>query len=77
VQVIVGNDGGGTIFDALEVAEVASPAAMTRPVHAAGGGGGRTRRGVRVEYDAPAPRSNSIPHVGPVGRQLIEVALAR
>jgi hypothetical protein len=33
VQVIVGNDGGGTIFDALEVAEVASPAAMARVLY--------------------------------------------
>lgn len=30
IQVIVGNDGGGTIFDGLEVAAVASPDAMTR-----------------------------------------------
>src|SRR5699024_2287243 len=30
IQVIVGNDGGGTIFDGIEVAQVASPAAMTR-----------------------------------------------
>jgi 2-succinyl-5-enolpyruvyl-6-hydroxy-3-cyclohexene-1-carboxylate synthase len=30
LQVIVGNDGGGTIFDGLEVATVAPPAAMDR-----------------------------------------------
>ncbi|MGO1796932.1 MAG: 2-succinyl-5-enolpyruvyl-6-hydroxy-3-cyclohexene-1-carboxylate synthase, partial [Microbacterium gubbeenense] len=30
IQVIVGNDGGGTIFDGLEVAGVASESAMTR-----------------------------------------------
>lgn len=30
VQLIVGNDGGGTIFDGLEVASVAAPEAMTR-----------------------------------------------
>ena len=30
IQVIVGNDGGGTIFDSLEVARVASAAAMQR-----------------------------------------------
>lgn len=30
IQVIVGNDGGGTIFDGLEVAALASPAAMDR-----------------------------------------------
>lgn len=30
IQVIVGNDGGGTIFDGLEVAAVADPDAMTR-----------------------------------------------
>lgn len=30
LQVIVGNDGGGTIFDGLEVAATASPDAMTR-----------------------------------------------
>ncbi len=30
VQVVVGNDGGGTIFDGLEVAQVAGPEAMDR-----------------------------------------------
>ena len=30
VQVVVGNDGGGTIFDSLEVAAIAPPAAMRR-----------------------------------------------
>jgi 2-succinyl-5-enolpyruvyl-6-hydroxy-3-cyclohexene-1-carboxylate synthase len=30
LQVVVGNDGGGTIFDGLEVAATASPEAMTR-----------------------------------------------
>lgn len=33
VQVIVGNDGGGTIFDGLEVASVAGPAAMDRVLY--------------------------------------------
>lgn len=30
IQVVVGNDGGGTIFDSLEVAAIAPPAAMRR-----------------------------------------------
>ncbi|WP_316300012.1 thiamine pyrophosphate-dependent enzyme, partial [Clavibacter michiganensis] len=30
IQVIVGNDGGGTIFDGLEVANTAAPAAIDR-----------------------------------------------
>ena len=30
IQVIVGNDGGGTIFDGLEVARTASPTAIER-----------------------------------------------
>ncbi len=33
IQVIVGNDGGGTIFDGLEVADVASAAAMDRVLY--------------------------------------------
>lgn len=33
IQVIVGNDGGGTIFDSLEVAAVASAAAMERVLY--------------------------------------------
>ncbi|MFG6490979.1 2-succinyl-5-enolpyruvyl-6-hydroxy-3-cyclohexene-1-carboxylic-acid synthase [Microbacterium sp. P03] len=33
IQVIIGNDGGGTIFDTLEVAGVADPAAMDRVLY--------------------------------------------
>lgn len=33
IQVIVGNDGGGTIFDGLEVARIAPPAAMDRVLY--------------------------------------------
>jgi 2-succinyl-5-enolpyruvyl-6-hydroxy-3-cyclohexene-1-carboxylate synthase len=33
LQVIVGNDGGGTIFDALEVASVASPEVLSRVLY--------------------------------------------
>ena len=33
VQIVVGNDGGGTIFDALEVAAVAAPGAMDRVMY--------------------------------------------
>lgn len=33
VQIVVGNDGGGTIFDTLEVASVAGPAAMDRVMY--------------------------------------------
>ncbi|NNH03788.1 2-succinyl-5-enolpyruvyl-6-hydroxy-3-cyclohexene-1-carboxylate synthase, partial [Microbacterium ulmi] len=34
LQAIVGNDGGGTIFDALEVAKIAGPDAMDRVLYA-------------------------------------------
>lgn len=33
IQLVVGNDGGGTIFDGLEVAEVAGPEAMDRVLY--------------------------------------------
>ncbi|MGX1703008.1 2-succinyl-5-enolpyruvyl-6-hydroxy-3-cyclohexene-1-carboxylic-acid synthase [Microbacterium sp. NPDC055357] len=80
IQVIVGNDGGGTIFDRLEVAAVASPGAMnrvlytphtTRLEHLALAYGWEyqritTRSALDQALTAPAG-----------GRQLIEVPLAR
>lgn len=80
IQVIVGNDGGGTIFDGLEVARTASTAALERVLYtpqdasiaqlAAAYGWTYTRAATRTELDqaltTPAP-----------GRQVIEVALAR
>lgn len=80
VQVIVGNDGGGTIFDALEVAGVASPAAMARVLYtpqevsvaelAAAYGWEYTPARTRTELDQALTSA-------PSGRQIIEVALAR
>ena len=80
VQVVVGNDGGGTIFDGLEVAQTASAAAMDRVLYtpqdvrvdllAAAYGWEYVRATTRTELDQAL--------VAPVtGRQLIEVALAR
>ena len=80
IQVIVGNDGGGTIFDGLEVAQTASAAAMDRVLYtpqnvrvdllAAAYGWEYVRATTRTELDQAL--------VAPVsGRQLIELALAR
>ncbi|WP_458042518.1 MULTISPECIES: 2-succinyl-5-enolpyruvyl-6-hydroxy-3-cyclohexene-1-carboxylic-acid synthase [Bacteria] len=80
LQVVVGNDGGGTIFDGLEVAQVASPDDMDRVLF--------TPQSVRLEHLALAygweyHRPTTRPAldqllVSPVGgRQLIEVPLAR
>ena len=80
LQVIVGNDGGGTIFDGLEVAQVATPDAMERVLYtpqtvaiehiAAAYGWTYTPVSTRAALDqaltSPAP-----------GRQIVEVALAR
>jgi 2-succinyl-5-enolpyruvyl-6-hydroxy-3-cyclohexene-1-carboxylate synthase len=80
IQVIVGNDGGGTIFDGLEVRSVASPDAMDRVLY--------TPHTARLEYLAQAygweytrvttraalDQALTVP-VG--GRQLIEVPLPR
>jgi 2-succinyl-5-enolpyruvyl-6-hydroxy-3-cyclohexene-1-carboxylate synthase len=80
IQVIVGNDGGGTIFDGLEVAGVAGAHAMDRVLY--------TPHSVRLEHLARAygweyqrvttrvalDQALTSP-VG--GRQLIEVPLAR
>lgn len=80
IQVIVGNDGGGTIFDGLEVARTAAPAAMERVLY--------TPHGARIaqlaaaygwEHVAPTTRTEldqalTSPVTGP---QVIEVALAR
>ncbi|WP_174150270.1 thiamine pyrophosphate-binding protein [Microbacterium halophytorum] len=80
IQVIVGNDGGGTIFDGLEVAAVAGRAAMDRVQYtpqsadlaslAAAYGWAHTRAGTEAELrDALA----APPH----GPHLVEVPLAR
>jgi 2-succinyl-5-enolpyruvyl-6-hydroxy-3-cyclohexene-1-carboxylate synthase len=80
LQVIVGNDGGGTIFDGLEVASVAGEDAMTRVLY--------TPQAVGVEalahaygwdYRAVTTRSALDQALtAPVpGLQIIEVALGR
>jgi 2-succinyl-5-enolpyruvyl-6-hydroxy-3-cyclohexene-1-carboxylate synthase len=80
MQVIVGNDGGGTIFDALEVAAIAPAAAMdrvlytphtTRMEHLALAYGWEY---VRITTRAALDQALTAP-VG--GRQLIEVPLGR
>lgn len=79
MQVIVGNDGGGTIFDLLEVASTAEPALVDRvlltpqtvdlPALAAAYG---------WEYRRVATRGELDPALTPTdGRVLIEVPLAR
>ncbi len=80
IQVIVGNDGGGTIFDALEVAAVAAPEAMDRVLYtphtvrleqlALAYGWEYQRITTRTALDQALTSS-----VG--GRQLIEVPLSR
>lgn len=80
IQVIVGNDGGGTIFDGLEVAQTASAAAMDRVLYtpqnvrvdllAAAYGWEYVRATTRTELDQALVAAVA-------GRQLIEVALAR
>ncbi|MGH7292697.1 MAG: thiamine pyrophosphate-binding protein, partial [Myxococcota bacterium] len=80
IQVIVGNDGGGTIFDGLEVAEVAPAEAMDRVLY--------TPQAARLEHLALAygwefarvSTRAALDQVltAPVdGRQLIEVPLPR
>ncbi|WP_345803430.1 2-succinyl-5-enolpyruvyl-6-hydroxy-3-cyclohexene-1-carboxylic-acid synthase [Microbacterium sp. AZCO] len=80
LQVVVGNDGGGTIFDGLEVAQVAGRTAMDRVLYtphtvsldqlAAAYGWEYTRATTRSELDQAL--------TSPVaGRHLIEVPLPR
>lgn len=80
IQVVVGNDGGGTIFDTLEVAALADEAARDRVLYtphtvrieelAAAYGWEYTRATTRSALDQAL--------VAPVGgRQIIEVPLAR
>ncbi|WJL96427.1 2-succinyl-5-enolpyruvyl-6-hydroxy-3-cyclohexene-1-carboxylic-acid synthase [Microbacterium sp. ET2] len=80
MQVIVGNDGGGTIFDGLEVAGVAGPEAMDRVLY--------TPHEVRLEaiasaygweYRRAATRSelDQALTAGSATRLVIEVPLAR
>lgn len=80
LQVIVGNDGGGTIFDGLEVATIAKPAAMERVLYtpqdvsleqlALAYGWEYVRVSTRTALDQALTAAVS-------GRQLIEVALER
>lgn len=80
LQVIVGNDGGGTIFDSLEVAGVAGPAAMERVLYtpqevsladlASAYGWAYVRATTRTELDQALTAAVT-------GRQLVEVVLAR
>ncbi|HAN25028.1 MAG TPA: 2-succinyl-5-enolpyruvyl-6-hydroxy-3-cyclohexene-1-carboxylic-acid synthase [Microbacterium ginsengisoli] len=80
IQVIVGNDGGGTIFDGLEVAQIAGPEAMDRVQY--------TPQTVRLEqlalaygweYHRVTTRSalDQVLTSPSGGRQLIEVPLER
>jgi 2-succinyl-5-enolpyruvyl-6-hydroxy-3-cyclohexene-1-carboxylate synthase len=79
MQVIVGNDGGGTIFDSLEVAATADPALVDRVL--------LTPQTVDLaalaaaygwEYRRVATRGELDPALSPsAGRVLIEVPLAR
>lgn len=80
LQVVVGNDGGGTIFDDLEVASVATPEAMDRVLYtpqnvdlaalAAAYGWEYRRETTRAGLDQALTTAVT-------GRQLIEVPLAR
>lgn len=80
IQVIVGNDGGGTIFDGLEVAEIAERAARDRVLYtphavrldelAAAYGWDYARVATRSALDQALTSPTG-------GRQLIEVPLAR
>jgi 2-succinyl-5-enolpyruvyl-6-hydroxy-3-cyclohexene-1-carboxylate synthase len=79
LQVVVGNDGGGTIFDGLEVAEIAGPDAMQRVLYTPQDvdlarwpprTAGSTCASPRAELDQALTARV-------VGRQIIEVALAR
>ncbi len=80
IQAIVGNDGGGTIFDGLEVAQTASADALDRVLYtpqnveiaplAAAYGWAYTRATTRTELDQALTAVVA-------GPQVIEVALAR
>jgi len=80
IQVIVGNDGGGTIFDGLEVAALAPPAAMDRVLYTP-----HTTRFEHLalaygwEYQRVTTRSalDQVLTSPAGGRQLIEVPLSR
>ncbi|MCT9820764.1 2-succinyl-5-enolpyruvyl-6-hydroxy-3-cyclohexene-1-carboxylic-acid synthase [Microbacterium sp. W1N] len=64
IQVIVGNDHGGTIFDGLEVAQVAPPAAMDRVLY--------TPQAVQLE---PLARAYGWEYVSVTGRAALDQAL--
>jgi 2-succinyl-5-enolpyruvyl-6-hydroxy-3-cyclohexene-1-carboxylate synthase len=80
LQVIVGNDGGGSIFDALEVAAVADPEVMDRVLYTPHAVGlEQLAAAYGWEYRRVTTRSALDQALtAPVaGRQLIEVPLAR
>jgi 2-succinyl-5-enolpyruvyl-6-hydroxy-3-cyclohexene-1-carboxylate synthase len=80
IQVIVGNDGGGTIFDSLEVAATTDAALMDRVFytpHAADLEALATAYGweyLRVRTASELERAITLPAQGP---QLLDVQLAR
>lgn len=80
IQLIVGNDGGGTIFDALEVAASADPAAFDRvmltprPADLAALASAYGWEYLRVETRVELERLFTTPVTGPM---LVEVPLAR
>ncbi|MGC5172696.1 2-succinyl-5-enolpyruvyl-6-hydroxy-3-cyclohexene-1-carboxylic-acid synthase [Microbacterium sp. DT81.1] len=80
LQVVVGNDGGGTIFDGLEVAAVASPADMDRVLYTPQAVGlEHLARAFGWEYARVTTRAalDQALTAPVVGRQLIEVPLSR
>ncbi|WP_298944899.1 2-succinyl-5-enolpyruvyl-6-hydroxy-3-cyclohexene-1-carboxylic-acid synthase [uncultured Microbacterium sp.] len=80
LQVVVGNDGGGTIFDGLEVAAVVGAAAMDRVLYTPQGVGLEPLASaygweyLRVDTRSALDQALTAPVSG---RQLIEVALDR
>ena len=80
IQVIVGNDGGGTIFDDLEVAATASADDMTRVQYTPQDVDlEQLARAYGWEYHRVTTRSalDQVLTTAVGGRQLIEVPLAR
>jgi len=80
MQVIVGNDGGGTIFDGLEVAESARPADLDRAFYTPHGVPlEHLARAYGWEYQRVTTRSalDQVLTTPVAGRQIIEVPLTR
>ena len=80
IQVVVGNDGGGTIFDSLEVAATTDTAVIDRAFYTPHGANFEALAGaygweyVRVATASELERALTLPAQGP---QLVEVVLAR